>query len=127
MEEEWQHIKEGPAPLTEDEYQRVAAAFEPPAYASVADNDLQYQTHLAQDSAFARWVSCCVKPHKVPGYASVVLSTKPGAVSPPGDLTAAQMEAVADWSEQFGFGEIRIAHEQNLILPDVRKQDLHAL
>ncbi|UVL26566.1 nitrite/sulfite reductase [Pseudomonas donghuensis] len=127
VEEEWQHIKDGPAQLTEDEFQRVAAAFEPPAYDSVIDDDLAYDTHLAQDHAFARWVACCVKAHKVPGYASVVLSTKPGDASPPGDLTDAQMDAVADWSEQFGFGEIRIAHEQNLILPDVRKRDLHAL
>ena len=57
----------------------------------------------------------------------MVLSTKPGAAAPPGDVYAAQMEAVADWSERFGFAEIRIAHEQNLVLPDVRKSDLHAL
>ena len=82
---------------------------------------------LAADATFARWVSRNVRPHRVPGYASVVLSTKPGAEAPPGDATAEQMERVADWAERFGFGEIRVAHEQNLVLPDVRKADLHAL
>lgn len=127
VEQEWQHIKDGPAQLTEDEFQRVAQGFVPPAYTPQPDGDLDYGTHLAMDRAFARWVSRNVHPHKVPGYASVVLSTKPGPAAPPGDLTAAQMDSVAAWSEQFGFGEIRIAHEQNLILPDVRKSDLHAL
>ncbi|MEL2330740.1 hypothetical protein, partial [Klebsiella pneumoniae] len=67
-----------------------------------------------------------VQAHKVPGYASVVLSTKPGASAPPGDVTAEQMERVADWAERYGFGEIRVAHEQNLVLPDVRLENLHA-
>ncbi|PWB35592.1 sulfite reductase [Pseudomonas sp. SDI] len=127
VEQEWQHIKDGPAQLTEDEFRRVAEGFEPPAYLAPPDDELEYGTHLAMDSAFARWASRNVHPHKVPGYASAVLSTKPGPAAPPGDLTAEQMAALADWSEQFGFGEIRIAHEQNLILPDVRKRDLHAL
>nr|WP_319527866.1 nitrite/sulfite reductase [Pseudomonas laurentiana] len=127
VEQEWQHIKDGPAQLTAEEFQRVAAGFAAPAYQSLDDADLEFGTQLSLNPAFARWASRSVQPHKVPGYASVVLSTKPGLASPPGDLTAAQMQAVADWSEQFGFAEIRVAHEQNLILPDVRKADLHAL
>ncbi len=127
VEREWQQIKDGPAELTEAEYQRVARSFRAPAYEPPASVDLAYGTQLASDPAFARWVEHNVRAHKVPGYACVVLSTKPGAAAPPGDVYAAQMEAVADWSERFGFGEIRIAHEQNLVLPDVRKRDLHAL
>ncbi|MER2098579.1 MAG: nitrite/sulfite reductase [Pseudomonas qingdaonensis] len=127
VEQEWQHIKDGPAQLTEAEFQRVAEGFAPPRYAAQPDGDLDYGTHLALDRSFARWVSRNVQPHKVAGYASVVLSTKPGPAAPPGDLTAEQMDNVADWSEHFGFGEIRIAHEQNLILPDVRKADLYPL
>ncbi|MGC4012820.1 MAG: nitrite/sulfite reductase [Pseudomonas sp.] len=125
VEEEWLHLRDGEAQLTLDEYQRVAAAFDPPVYAP--SDDLAYGTALAADAAFARWVSRNVRPHRVPGYASVVLSTKPGAEAPPGDATAEQMEQVADWAERFGFGEIRVAHEQNLVLPDVRKADLHSL
>ena len=127
VEEEWQHLKDGPAQLTEAEYQRVADAFVRPCYQSLADTDLNFGTHLSDSPAFARWVARNVQPHKVAGYTSVVLSTKPGPGAPPGDVTAAQMDAVADWSEQFGFGEIRIAHEQNIILPDVPKAALHAL
>ncbi|OLU24271.1 nitrite/sulfite reductase [Pseudomonas sp. PA27(2017)] len=127
VEAEWQHIKDGPAELTDAEYQRVAATFAPPVYAALSDTDLDLGTALAGDAAFARWVSRNVQPHKVPGYASVVLSTKPGASLPPGDVTSAQMDAVAELAERYGFGEIRVAHEQNLVLPDVRKADLHGL
>jgi sulfite reductase (NADPH) hemoprotein beta-component len=127
VEEEWQHLKDGPAQLTEDEYQRVASAFVPPVYHTLADTDLDFGTRLAESPAFARWVARNVQPHKVPGYTSVVLSTKPGTASPPGDVTGVQMLAVADWSQRFGFGEIRIAHEQNIVLPDVPKTDLYAL
>ncbi|MFJ2485290.1 nitrite/sulfite reductase [Pseudomonas sp. NPDC087639] len=127
VEEEWQHLKDGPAQLTVDEYQRVASAFVPPTYRTLADTDLDFGTHLAESPAFARWVARNVQPHKVQGYTSVVLSTKPGLAAPPGDVTGLQMLAVADWSERFGFGEIRIAHEQNIVLPDVPKADLYAL
>ncbi|WP_207864506.1 nitrite/sulfite reductase [Pseudomonas sp. 58(2021)] len=127
VEEEWQHLKDGPAQLTEDEYQRVANAFVPPNYRTLAGTDLDFGTHLADNPAFARWVARNVQPHKIPGYTSVVLSTKPGLASPPGDVTGLQMLAVADWSERFGFGEIRIAHEQNIVLPDVPKSELFAL
>ncbi|MBD9442518.1 nitrite/sulfite reductase [Pseudomonas sp. PDM04] len=124
VEEEWQYLKDGPAQLTDEEYERVASAFLPPDYQALADTDLAFGTRMAENPAFARWVTRNVQPHKVPGYASVVLSTKPGAAAPPGDVTAQQMEAVAAWSEQFGFGEIRIAHEQNIVLPDVPKAGL---
>lgn len=127
VEREWQPIKDGPARLTEDEYQRVAASFHKPAYTAQDGLDLDFGTQLTRDHAFARWVSRNVMAHQVAGYVSVVLSTKPGISAPPGDVTAEQMEALADWSERYGFGEIRVAHEQNLVLPDVRKADLYAL
>ena len=127
VEEEWQYLKDGPAQLTNVEYERVASAFVAPDYRSLSDTDLNFGTRLAENPAFARWVTRNVQPHKVAGYTSVVLSTKPGFDSPPGDVTTEQMLAVAEWSEQFGFGEIRIAHEQNIVLPDVPKADLCAL
>lgn len=67
-----------------------------------------------------------MRPHRVPGYRAVVISLKKTGV-PPGDATAEQMERVAQWAERFGFGEIRVSHEQNLILSDVRVRDLHTL
>lgn len=127
VEQEWQHLRDGPAQLTAAEYQRVADAFVSPDYAPQPDDSLDFGTQLMTSADFARWVARNTQAHKVPGYVSVVLSTKPGADTPPGDLTGAQMEAVADWADRFGFGEIRIAHEQNLILPDIRKTDLLAL
>ncbi|MGH8435696.1 MAG: nitrite/sulfite reductase [Pseudomonas sp.] len=127
VEEEWEQIKDGPAELTVEEYRRVAEHFLPAAYEPLADTDLAYGSHLLHSPEFARWVSRNVQPHKVAGYASVVLSTKPGVSAPPGDVTAEQMEQVADWADMFGFGEIRVTHEQNLVLPDVRKADLYSL
>ncbi|MHC8395055.1 nitrite/sulfite reductase [Pseudomonas sp. LB3P93] len=127
VDEEWQYLKDGPAQLTDVEYERVASAFVSPDYRSLAGTDLDFGTRMAENPAFARWVTRNVQPHKVAGYTSVVLSTKPGFDSPPGDVTTAQMMAVAEWSEQFGFGEIRIAHEQNIVLPDVPKADLYTL
>jgi sulfite reductase (NADPH) hemoprotein beta-component len=127
VEEEWQYLKDGPAQLTLDEFERVASAFVAPPYRDLSDTHLDFGTHLAENPAFARWVQRNVQPHKISGYASVVLSTKPGSAAPPGDVTTVQMEAVAEWSERFGFGEIRIAHEQNIVLPDVSKADLFTL
>ncbi len=127
VEEEWQHSKDGPGTLTQAEFDRVAQYFQPPAYEKLADTDATFETHLLESKAFARWVTRNVHAHKVPGYAAVTLSTKPGPASPPGDATAEQMDAVADFADRFGYGELRVAHEQNLVLPDVKKRDLFAL
>ena len=81
---------------------------------------------LARDRAFANWARRNVHPHKAPGYAAVTLSLKKTGV-PPGDVTAEQMDAIADLAERYCFGELRVSHEQNLILADVRQSDLHAL
>lgn len=126
VEEEWAHLKDGPATLTRQEYERVAQFFRQDRYELLID-DGALDVHVAKDRRFAQWVKRNVRAHKVPGYAAVTLSTKPGAAVPPGDVTAEQMEKIADWAEQYGFGEIRIAHEQNVILPDVRRQDLYPL
>ena len=75
VEREWQPIKDGPAQLCDEEYQRVAASFRRPVYAELASTDLDFGTHLAQDQAFARWVARNVLAHQVPGYASALLST----------------------------------------------------
>ncbi|RJF95162.1 nitrite/sulfite reductase [Noviherbaspirillum saxi] len=127
VEQEWLHLKDGPSTLTEDEYERVAHFFRQERYEQVDAHDPTFERQLADNKRFAQWVKRNVREHKVPGYASVTLSTKPGAGVPPGDVTAEQMEHIAAWADEFGLGEIRIAHEQNVILPDVRLRDLHAL
>ncbi len=127
VEREWEQIKDGPARLTLAEYERVAESFQRPAYTPLAEIDLEHGARLSQHPVFARWVERNVMAHKVPGYSNVVLSTKPGLAAPPGDVTAEQMRLVADWSERYGCGEIRVAHEQNLVLPDVPRSYLFAL
>src|ERR1700677_4207394 len=96
-------------------------------YQKLPDTDTSYENHLLEEKAFARWVQRNVRPHKVAGYASVTLSLKPGISSPPGDASDVQMDAAADLADEFSFSELRVSHEQNLILADVRKRDLHAL
>jgi sulfite reductase (NADPH) hemoprotein beta-component len=126
VEAEWLHLKDGPATLTEAEVARVSAQFGAPDYDTLADGDLCHTANLKEDKAFARWVERNVHAHKVPGYAAVTLSLKkPGAA--PGDATSAQMEAAADLAERFSFGEIRVSHEQNLILADVPQRELYTV
>ncbi|GGB85486.1 sulfite/nitrite reductase [Marinobacterium zhoushanense] len=127
VEREWEQIRDGVAELTSEEYTRVAQNFQAPDYERIDAIDPDFGAWLARDPAFSVWVQNNTRPHKVSGYSSVILSTKPGASAPPGDVTAEQMRVVADLAEKFGFGEIRVAHEQNLVLPDVRKRDLYAL
>lgn len=126
VEEEWAAVKDGPGTLTQAEFDRVAAYFTAPDYDSLPGDETALAQHISGNRGFARWVERAARPHRVPGYRTVVLSLKKTGVAP-GDATAEQMERVADWSERFGFGEIRVSHEQNLILPDVRAEQLFAL
>ena len=126
VDAEWAHLVDGPATLTQGELDRVAAHFSAPDYDTLPDHDLAFEQHRHAEKAFARWVDRNTNPHKVPGYAAVTLSLKPHGVAP-GDITADQMDAVAGLADRYSFGELRISHEQNIILADVRKSDLHAL
>ena len=125
VEDDWAHLKDGPATLTQTEFDRVAAHFTAPAYAGNVDEGA-FADRLHSEKAFARWVDRNTHPHRVAGYAAVTLSLKQHGVAP-GDITAEQMEAVADLADRYSFGELRISHEQNVILADVRKSDLHAV
>jgi sulfite reductase (NADPH) hemoprotein beta-component len=126
VEAEWAHLKGGPAVVPEEEFARLEASFVQPGYETLADGDAAYERHRHDDRAFARWVEQNTFGHKVPGYAAVTLSLKKPGV-PPGDATSAQIETFADLAERYSFGEVRVSHEQNLILADVRKSDLFAL
>src|SRR5690606_10851197 len=88
--------------------------------------DADYDDKLATDAAFARWVGRNVRAHRVPGYASVVLSLKAHG-GPPGDTSCEQLEPVADLADRRACGGARSTHEQNLVLASVRRSDLHAL
>ncbi|MDO8314689.1 MAG: nitrite/sulfite reductase [Rugosibacter sp.] len=128
VEEEWLHIKDGPNTLTAEEVARVANQFASPAYAAYPASTSTLASIATQhnDKAFSRWLERNVHAHKMPGYAAVTLSLKtPGAA--PGDATVAQMEAAAALADEFSFGELRVTHEQNLVLVDVPHKDLHAV
>ncbi|MDA1070588.1 MAG: nitrite/sulfite reductase [Proteobacteria bacterium] len=117
---------EDPPALPGAELARIRAYFQPPAYADLPATTPELDLALAGNRAFARWVKTAVAEHKQAGYAIVTISLKPiGGI--PGDASAEEMDAVADLSERFGFGEIRVSHEQNLVLPDVPRRDLFAL
>ncbi|MES3024336.1 MAG: nitrite/sulfite reductase [Pseudomonadota bacterium] len=116
VEAEWVDLKGSESTLTNDEVARVAAYFTPPAYKT-----LPAAAPLAgheDNKAFANWVKRNVKPHKVQGYSIALLSLKKTGV-PPGDATAEQLDFVADLADRYAFGEVRVTHEQNLVLGDV--------
>ena len=121
VEAEFADLKDGPETLTREELDRVAQWFNPKPYLTLPNIDVRAEH--ADNKAFANWLQRNVKPHKVPGYASVVLSLKKTGV-PPGDATAEQMDFVADLADKYSFNELRVTHEQNLVLADVEQSKL---
>jgi sulfite reductase (NADPH) hemoprotein beta-component len=126
VDAEWSHLKNGPSTLTPAEVARVSAQFAAPKYETLASDDLCHLAHLHEDKAFARWVERNVQAHKIAGYASVTLSLKKSGAAP-GDASSEQMEAAAELAERYSFGEIRVSHEQNLILADVPQRELYTV
>jgi len=126
VEAEWEHLKDGPATLIGEEVARIESRFTRPQYADLPAEDAGYDTARATEPAFSAWVRRNVHPHKVRGYAAVTISLKRNGV-PPGDATADEMDAIADLADRYSFAELRVTHEQNLVLADVRKADLHTL
>ncbi|HRD48065.1 MAG: nitrite/sulfite reductase [Candidatus Competibacter sp.] len=126
VEAEWEQIKDSGLTLDEAEIERVRRYFAPPPYQPDAARDLSFGQWLKSDKAFAAWVRRNVADHKVEGYRNVFVALKePGA--PPGDISAGQMDAVADLADRYSFGQIRATHHQNLLLTDVRQADLYPL
>ncbi len=126
VEAEWEQIRHTATDIPPEEEARVRSFFSAPAYRRFDGTDAGFAAKKLEDRAFALWVRTNVVAHKQPGYAIANISLKPVG-KPPGDATADQMDAVADLAEQFSFSEIRVTHEQNLVLPDVAEADLYAL
>jgi sulfite reductase (NADPH) hemoprotein beta-component len=126
VDAEWAHLENGPGTLTQAEVARVCADFDRPNLAAQPAPGPELAEARIAHPVFSRWIANNVTPHKQTGYAVVTLSTKVPGVAP-GDVTDRQMEAVADWADRFGLGEIRISHEQNLVLPDVPEAKLFEL
>ncbi|MDW3204449.1 MAG: nitrite/sulfite reductase [Alphaproteobacteria bacterium] len=128
VEAEWEAMKkETSVDLPAEERDRIAAYFAPPAFETLADTDTGFEARKFEDRDFRHWVRTNVKPHRQPGYAIVDISLKPtGGI--PGDITADQMDAVADIADAYAVdSEIRATYQQNLVLPHVRLQDLPAV
>ncbi|MFN7167858.1 MAG: nitrite/sulfite reductase [Pannonibacter sp.] len=123
IEAEFEKIRFGILRLPDAEVRRIETYFAPPQLDPRAGTSAKVEARKATDPAFARFVAHNLNPHRVPGYTSVTLSMKPiGGI--PGDATDAQMDVIANLAEGYAFDEIRISHEQNVILPHVALDDL---
>jgi sulfite reductase (NADPH) hemoprotein beta-component len=122
VETEWQQLRESTSPLGDADIERMQAFFAPPEYRSDRSRDA-FEKRLATDALFADWYRQNTREHKVPGYRIVTVSLKaPG--EPPGDITAQQMDGIADLADRYSYGLIRASHDQNLVLADVDVADL---
>jgi len=113
--------KTGGLQVPQEELDRITAYFAPPAFETGLSDEIP---EAGKD--FANWVKTNVHAHRQPGYAIATITLKtPGQV--PGDATADQMDVIAELMDTFSVGEVRVSHEQNLVLPHVRKKDLPAI
>jgi sulfite reductase (NADPH) hemoprotein beta-component len=123
---EWEKIKDGPMTLTDEEIERCQGYFVDPNYKELTEDCTELNEALEQNILFTNWYEQNVNPHKKSGYAIVTISVKETGIAP-GDLTADQMNFIADLADQYSFGEMRISHQQNIIFADVEKSDLYNL
>ena len=123
VDKEWATIKNGPNTIDSKEINRIKAFFSEPNYKTDKKDDLKKHS---TNKSFTQWLLRCTHSHKKEGYRSVTLSLKSNEQAP-GDATSDQMRAVASLADQYSFGEIRVSHEQNLILSDVSEDNLFEL
>ncbi len=126
VEEEFSHVKGGVLTLPQDELDRIGAYFAAPAFERLNSSAIDVAREKIINPSYGRWLDNNLNAHQRPGYVSVTVSLKPigGA---PGDATSEQMEAIADLAERYSFDELRVSHEQNLVLPHVKIADLPAI
>ncbi|KXF78879.1 sulfite reductase [Paramesorhizobium deserti] len=126
IEAEWQALKESDLKLPQGDIDAIMTYFRPPVLPERPEGWGALAAAKKADAGFAAWVDQNVTPHKNPDYGVVTISLKPiGGI--PGDASAEQMELVADIAEKYSQDEIRVSHEQNLVLPHVALADLHAV
>ncbi|MCQ8128832.1 nitrite/sulfite reductase [Methylomonas rivi] len=125
VEEEWLQIRDDML-LGEDRIAAMQAQFTPPAYESNANSDTGLAQRLTDDAAFAKWFKYNSVDHRISGYRAVFVSLK-APDSPPGDIGADQLDALANLADDYSFGEVRSTHRQNLVLADVKHADLYSL
>ena len=123
VEAEWERIRHGALALPPEEIRRIEAYFSPPDLADLDADSAKLGAARQSDAALDVWVDQNIVAHKRPGYALATISLKPIGGTP-GDATADQMDVIADLVESYSHGEVRVSHEQNLILPHVAMDDL---
>ena len=123
VEEDWAHIKDGQLKLHDADFETMQEFFPAPDYEALDAGDKRVKKWRQLDTRFAAWYDNNTDDHHQPGYRIVNISLKEHGVAP-GDATDDQMDALADIAEHYSFGEVRVTHEQNLVLADVREQDL---
>ena len=121
IQEHFDSIKELHQPVSEDVIRQIEAGFSPPDFTDVTDYDLT--SELSLSASFARWYDQSVSPHKDENHVSVTISLKKQGATP-GDATANQMRIMADIADKYAYDELRVSHEQNIILPHVPKSHL---
>ncbi|TGQ92492.1 nitrite/sulfite reductase [Mesorhizobium sp. M00.F.Ca.ET.151.01.1.1] len=126
VEAEWQELKDAELKLPEADIRAIEAYFAPPALAGRPEGDEAVKLARLDSKGFSDWLDQNVVTHRHPDYAAVTISLK-GIGEVPGDASDSQMEAVADIAERYAFDELRVSHEQNLILPHVARADLKAV
>lgn len=126
IDAEWEQIRYGDLKLPQRDVDAIESYFRMPDLPQRPEGWEVLAVTQKSDADFAAWTKRNVTPHKNPDYAVVTISLKPiGGI--PGDASAEQMELVADIAETYSFDEIRVSHEQNLVLPHVAKADLPAV
>ena len=126
VEAEWAALKDGVLTLPERDIAAIRAYFAPPDLPARPEGDEAVKLARLDSRSFGEWLDQNVVTHKNPDYAAATISLK-GIGEAPGDASDSQMDAVADIAERFAFDEIRVSHEQNLILPHIARADLKAV
>lgn len=123
VEAEWEHLKGKENTVPDEEFERLQGFFTEPAYKTLENQPNSLTEKLAQSAGFKRWYERNTFPHKKAGYRIVTLTLKKTGIAP-GDATAEQMDKAADLADKYSFGELRVSHEQNLVLADVQQDQL---
>ena len=126
IEEEFENLPKNRQYLNPEIVEAIRSRFVVPQFATLAPTSKPFEIRLAQSDSFRHWVEANTHAHKVPGYLSVVVSLKPpGGI--PGDISAHEMEAISVLAERYSLNEVRVSHEQNVVLPHVRLDELYPL
>ena len=125
MDAEWALIRDG-LEVSEARFDAMKAHFKPLHYDKKAAENITFSRYKKENKVFETWVKYNTLEHKIDGYRVVFLSLK-APDTPPGDLTAEQLDTIAKLAEIYSFGEVRSTHRQNLVFADVKQADLFQL